>query len=195
MLMTMSQKTLNLEQNSNKHADLTIIYPPGTGGQFLRMQICEHLGIEQPYTISAHNEYRPVKFNRPQDQTSIEAFHFKDINENAIEKYTPAIIVVYNPANFWIVETLRQIKADDYTYSQNVNVPIATKQKAFKILQDTKSLIGKLKPALVVQWEKLFADLEVKPLCDFVGIEDIASFRLQCKEYHAKNMELINMYK
>ena len=102
---------------------------------------------------------------------------------------------VYNPANFWIVETLRQIKADDYTYSQNVNVPIATKQKAFKILQDTKSLIGKLKPALVVQWEKLFADLEVKPLCDFVGIEDIASFRLQCKEYHAKNMELINMYK
>ena len=191
--MTMSQKIQNLEQNSNKHADLTIIYPPGTGGQFLRMQICEHLGIEQPYTISAHNEYRPVKFNRSQDQTTIEAFHFKDINENAIEKYTPAIIVIYNPANFWIVETLRQIKAGNT--GQNINVHVATQQKALKTLQNTKNLIGKLKPALVVQWEKLFADLEVQPLCDFVGIEDVASFRLQCKEYHAKNMELINMYK
>jgi len=193
MHMTMSQKIQNLEQNSNKHADLTIIYPPGTGGQFLRMQICEHLGIEQPYTISAHNEYRPVKFNRSQDQTTIEAFHFKDINENAIEKYTPAIIVIYNPANFWIVETLRQIKAGNT--GQNINVHVATQQKALKTLQNTKNLIGKLKPALVVQWEKLFADLEVQPLCDFVGIEDVASFRLQCKEYHAKNMELINMYK
>ncbi len=193
MHMTMSQKIQNLEQNSNKHADLTIIYPPGTGGQFLRMQICEHLGIEQPYTISAHNEYRPVKFNRSQDQTTIEAFHFKDINENAIEKYTPAIIVIYNPANFWIVETLRQIKAGNT--GQNTNVHVATQQKALKTLQNTKNLIGKLKPALVVQWEKLFADLEVQPLCDFVGIEDVASFRLQCKEYHAKNMELINMYK
>ena len=193
MHMTMSQKIQNLEQNSNKHADLTIIYPPGTGGQFLRMQICEHLGIEQPYTISAHNEYRPVKFNRSQDQTTIEAFHFKDINENAIEKYTPAIIVIYNPANFWIVETLRQIKAGNT--DQNINVHVATQQKALKTLQNTKNLIGKLKPALVVQWEKLFADLEVQPLCDFVGIEDVASFRLQCKEYHAKNMELINMYK
>jgi len=189
----MSQKIQNLEQNSNKHADLTIIYPPGTGGQFLRMQICEHLGIEQPYTISAHNEYRPVKFNRSQDQTTIEAFHFKDINESAIEKYTPAIIVIYNPANFWIVETLRQIKAGNT--GQNINVHVATQQKALKTLQNTKNLIGKLKPALVVQWEKLFADLEVQPLCDFVGIEDVASFRLQCKEYHAKNMELINMYK
>ena len=193
MHMTMSQKIQNLEQNSNKHADLTIIYPPGTGGQFLRMQICEHLGIEQSYTISAHNEYRPVKFNRSQDQTTIEAFHFKDINENAIEKYTPAIIVIYNPANFWIVETLRQIKAGNT--GQNINVHVATQQKALKTLQNTKNLIGKLKPALVVQWEKLFADLEVQPLCDFVGIEDVASFRLQCKEYHAKNMELINMYK
>ena len=193
MHMTMSQKIQNLEQNSNKHADLTIIYPPGTGGQFLRMQICEHLGIEQPYTISAHNEYRPVKFNRSQDQTTIEAFHFKDINESAIEKYTPAIIVIYNPANFWIVETLRQIKAGNT--GQNINVHVATQQKALKTLQNTKNLIGKLKPALVVQWEKLFADLEVQPLCDFVGIEDVASFRLQCKEYHAKNMELINMYK
>ena len=193
MHMTMSQKIQNLEQNSNKHADLTIIYPPGTGGQFLRMQICEHLGIEQPYTISAHNEYRPVKFNRSQDQTTIEAFHFKDINENAIEKYTPAIIVIYNPANFWIVETLRQIKAGNT--GQNINVHVATQQKALKTLQNTKNLIGKLKPALVVQWEKLFADLEVQPLCDFVGIEDVASFRLQCKEYHAKNMELINTYK
>ena len=193
MHMTMSQKIQNLEQNSNKHADLTIIYPPGTGGQFLRMQICEHLGIEQPYTISAHNEYRPVKFNRSQDQTTIEAFHFKDINENAIEKYTPAIIVIYNPANFWIVETPRQIKAGNT--GQNINVHVATQQKALKTLQNTKNLIGKLKPALVVQWEKLFADLEVQPLCDFVGIEDVTSFRLQCKEYHAKNMELINMYK
>jgi len=193
MHMTMSQKIQNLEQNSNKHADLTIIYPPGTGGQFLRMQICEHLGIEQPYTISAHNEYRPVKFNRSQDQTTIEAFHFKDINESAIEKYTPAIIVIYNPANFWIVETLRQIKAGNT--GQNINVHVATQQKALKTLQNTKNLIGKLKPALVVQWEKLFADLEVQPLCDFVGIEDVASFRLQCKEYHAKNMELINTYK
>ena len=194
----MSQKTPNLELNSNKYAIspayLNIIYPPGCGGQFLRSKISEHLGIEHSYTVSANNEYSAKKFKRSKDQRKIEAFHGSDDKNE--EDYAPAIIVVYNPANFKMIEILRQVKAQKRTRRITLRLPVCHPKKfPIKQLERVKRVIGKIKPSLVVEWEKLFIDLEVQPLCDFVGIEDIASFRLQCKEYHAKNMELINMYK
>jgi len=196
--MMMSQKTPNLELNSNKYAIspayLNIIYPPGCGGQFLRSKISEHLGIEHSYTVSANNEYSAKKFKRSKDQRKIEAFHWSDDKNE--EDYAPAIIVVYNPANFKMIEILRQAKAQKRTRRITLRLPVCHPKKfPIKQLERVKRVIGKIKPSLVVEWEKLFIDLEVQPLCDFVGIEDIASFRLQCKEYHAKNMELINMYK
>ena len=186
-------------------AYLNIIYPPGCGGQFIRAKITEHLGIEHHYTVSANNEYLAEKFKRSKGQRKIEVLHrSKVLSENA-QIYAPAIIILYNPANFKMIDILRKIKVPELTNIPQkrtrritLNLPEVydnPKKGSIKQLERVKRVIGKIKPSLVVEWEKLFIDLEVQPLCDFVGIEDIALFRLQCKEYHAKNMELINMYK